>query len=216
MSHRPRAPAPPSARTGSLYGASIGLKPGVVITPPTVQAKNVPKHNVASMGVSVNTNTNAFNVEFKQSGPGADQTALSLRGMAKFADRALVRITVWYLRGPKDRDTVLEAVVKGMEAKLAEVREEYEENPQIIHNQNCGSGWSSSAHYILVGKVMNDDASFTALKFDDAGKVVFGFEKGEAFDFGGNSWKFDQMDTAPNHTMLKITLANSMMVEEGL
>jgi hypothetical protein len=214
MSNRPRAPAPPSARTGSLYGASIGLKPGVVIAP-TVQAKNV-VHNVASMGVRVNTETNAFNVEFKQSGPKADPTALNLRGMNTFADRALVRITVWYLRGQKDRNTVLEAVVKGMEEKLANVKEEYEETPKIIHNQNCGSGWSSSVHYILVGKVRDDDKSFTELKFDDAGKVVFGVEKGDAFDFGGNSWKFDQVDTTPNHTTLTITLVNDMMVEGGL
>lgn len=215
MSQRPRgAPAPPSARTGSLYGASIGLKPGVLIAP-TVQAKNV-VHNVASMGVRVNTETNAFNVEFKQSGPGDDQIALNLRGMNTFANRALVRITVWYLRGQKDRNTVLNAVIKGMEAKLAEVRKEYEEYPKIIHNQNCGSGWSSSVHYILVGKDMEDDASSTALKFYDAGKVVFGSEEGEAFDFEDQSWVFDQMDTTPNHTMLKITLANSMMVEGGL
>jgi hypothetical protein len=144
--------------TGSLYGESIGVKPGAFLGLPMLNPANLQKPKLSvPTGVQVNQNTKSFDVELMQSDPGNDQTALSLSmptGYTDLSGRALIRISVWRMRNPADREKVLRYVVDAVVKNLPDkIRSVYEDEPiDIVQNQNCGSGWSSSAHFFLVGK----------------------------------------------------------------
>lgn len=198
---------------GSLYGDAIGVKPGVFPGPPIIlNPENLQKPKLSvPTGVHVNPTTKKFGIELMQSVPGEDQKALNLRtpnGYTALSGRALIRISVWWMRNPLDRENVLQSVIDAVTRNIApSIREQYEEAvPDIVQNQNCGSGWSSSAHFFLVGR---EGKVPTPVSFDNAGKIIFGVEEGEAFPFDGDTWMWSMDQTlkpTDQHQSLDITL----------
>tara|TARA_B110000967_G_scaffold40462_1_gene40371 strand:+ start:11844 stop:12611 length:768 start_codon:yes stop_codon:yes gene_type:complete len=198
--------------TGSLYGESIGVKPGAFLGLPMLNPANLQKPKLSvPTGVQVNQNTKSFDVELMQSDPGKDPTALSLRmptGYTDLSGRALIRISVWRMRNPAERAKVLRYVVDAVVPKLpAQIRSAYEDEPiDIVQNQNCGSGWSSSAHFFLVGK---KDMDPPAVDFDNACENIFGVMEGTKFTFDGDEWMWStdtKLVPTDQHQKLKITL----------
>tara|TARA_B110001452_G_scaffold209540_1_gene179838 strand:+ start:2142 stop:2834 length:693 start_codon:yes stop_codon:yes gene_type:complete len=198
--------------SGSLYGEAIGVRPGVFIGLPILNPTNLQKPKMSvHVGVQVNQTTKKFDVELMQSGPGEDQTALSLHtpmGYTYLSGRALIRISVWWMRASADREKVLEAVI----AKVTldpEIRAQYEYDvPKIVHNQNCGSGWSSSAHFFLIGK---EGVEPPPVSFSNAGENIFGVVEGAKFTFDGDEWMWStdtKLVATDQHQKLNITLVD--------
>jgi len=198
--------------TGSLYGEAIGVGPGVFIGLPILNPTNLqkPKMSVPT-GVRVNQTTKKFDVELMQSGPGEDQTALSLRtpmGYTDLSGRALIRISVWWMRAAADREKVLQAVIAAVTPRIdPDIRAQYEDDvPGIVQNQNCGSGWSSSAHFFLIGKEGVDPPP---VSFSNAGENIFGVVEGAKFTFDGDEWMWStdtKLVPTDQHQKLNITL----------
>ena len=203
------------ATIGSIYGEAIGLRPGVVLGPPILKPKNLPKQKMAeSTGVAVNALTNGFNVEIMQSGPGQDLTARSLYKPGEYAylpSRALIRISVMFLRTPGERQKVLEDVRDAVVPKMSpEIRAQYEdEPPAIIQNQYCGNAWSSSAHFLLIGK---ENVNVTPLDFSEFGETAFNVSQGTSFTLNGKEWTWmpdPNHAQTPQHNKLFIKLFTS-------
>ena len=200
---------------GSLYGEEIGVKPGVFIGLPILNTTILQKPKLSvPTGVQVNQTTKQFGVELMQSSVGQDQAALNLRtpmGYKDLSDRVLIRISVWWMRIPSDREKVLQYVIDKVIPNIdPEIRKQYEDEvPEIVQNQNCGSGWSSSAHYFLIGK---KGVEPPPINFSNAGEYIFGVKQGNKFEFDEGEWMWSPDTTLVSnyqHQKLNITLVGT-------